>query len=80
MPAKLNEGLKDDGDVSDVSDRQIVMPGAHSFTWHGTGRSLLEAKLRAIDAACSSVRMETFTFRNSDIGGRFREALAAASS
>ena len=54
------------------------MAEAHSFTWHGTGQSLLEAKLRAVDAARSSVCMETFTFRNSDVGLRFRSALAAA--
>jgi len=48
------------------------------FTWHGTGQSLLEAKLRAIDAARSSVCLETFIFRNSDVGLRFRSALAAA--
>jgi cardiolipin synthase len=54
------------------------MTDAHSFTWHGTGRSLLEAKLVAIDAARSSVCMETFTFRDSDVGLRFRSALAAA--
>ena len=54
------------------------LPGAHRFTWHSTGQSLLEAKLRAIDEARSSVRMETFTFTSSDVGGRFRDALAAA--
>ena len=54
------------------------MADAHSFTWHGTGQSLLEAKLRAIEAARSSVCMETFTFRDSDVGLRFRSALAAA--
>lgn len=54
------------------------MADAHSFIWHGTGQSLLEAKLRAIDAARSSVCMETFTFRDSDIGHRFRSSLAAA--
>ena len=54
------------------------MPGPHRFTWHGTGQSLLEAKLRAIDEARSSVRMETFTFSSSDVGRRFRDALAAA--
>ena len=54
------------------------MADAHSFTWHGTGQSLLEAKLRAIDAARASVCMETFTFRDSDVGLRFRSALAAA--
>lgn len=54
------------------------MADAHSFTWHGTGQSLLEAKLRAVDAARSSVCMETFTFRDSDVGLRFRSALAAA--
>ncbi|MFO1477533.1 MAG: phospholipase D-like domain-containing protein [Verrucomicrobiota bacterium] len=50
----------------------------HCFTWHGTGRSLLEAKLAAIAAAQSSVVMETFIFRDSDIGRQFREALTAA--
>lgn len=50
----------------------------HRFTWHGTGRDLLAAKLRAIDSASSSVCMETFTFRDSDIGRRFRGALASA--
>ena len=54
------------------------MADAHSFTWHGTGQSLLEAKLRAIDAARSSVCLETFIFRDSDVGHRFRSALAAA--
>jgi cardiolipin synthase len=52
--------------------------GAHRFTWHGTGQSLLEAKLKAIAHARSSVSMETFTFRDSDIGRQFRDALTAA--
>ena len=54
------------------------MAGAHSFAWHGTGQSLLEAKLAAIAATQSSVVMETFIFRDSDIGQRFRDALTAA--
>ncbi len=54
------------------------MADAHSFTWHGTGQGLLDAKLRAIDGAQSSVCLETFTFRDSDIGRRFRDALTAA--
>ena len=54
------------------------MAEAHCFTWHETGQSLLEAKLAAITAAQSSVVMETFIFRDSDIGQRFREALMAA--
>ena len=54
------------------------MAEAHCFTWHETGQSLLEAKLAAIAAAQSSVVMETFIFRDSDIGQRFREALTAA--
>ena len=54
------------------------MAEAHSFTWNGTGQSLLEAKLTAIAAAQSSVVMETFIFRDSDIGERFRDALTAA--
>lgn len=53
-------------------------PETHGFTWHGTGQSLLEAKLCSIESAGSSVRMETFTFRHSEIGRRFRDALAAA--
>jgi len=48
------------------------------FVWHGTGHVFLEAKLRAIAAARTSVCMETFTFRDSDIGRRFRDALTAA--
>ena len=51
---------------------------AHRFAWHGTGQSLLEAKLNAIAEAQSSVSMETFIFRDSDIGQRFRDALTAA--
>jgi cardiolipin synthase A/B len=54
------------------------MADARPFTWHGTGQSLLEAKLRAIDAATSSVRMETFTFKKPAIGHRFQSALASA--
>jgi cardiolipin synthase len=54
------------------------MAAAHSFTWHGTGQSLLECKLRAIDAARSSVCLEMFIFRDSEVGLRFRAALAAA--
>jgi len=54
------------------------MADAHSYTWHDTGQSLLEAKLRAIDAARSFVCMEMFIFRDSDVGLRFRSALAAA--
>ncbi len=54
------------------------MAAAHSFTWHSTGQSLLEAKLAAIGAAQSSVVMETFIFRDSDLGQRFREALSTA--
>lgn len=54
------------------------MAEAHSFTWHGTGQSLLAAKLCAIAQARLSVCLETFTFHDSDIGGRFRDALTAA--
>jgi cardiolipin synthase len=54
------------------------MADTHSLTWHGTGRCLLEAKLRSIDLARSSICMETFTFKDSDVGLRFRSALAAA--
>jgi cardiolipin synthase len=61
---------------------EIPQPGTaaarHSFTWHGTGQSLLNAKLDAIAAARVSVGMEVFTFSDSEIGGRFRDALAAA--
>ena len=54
------------------------MAESHIFTWHSTGQSLLEAKLKAIHEAGASVVMETFIFRDSDIGERFRNALAAA--
>ena len=54
------------------------MAAAHRFVWHDTGQSLLEAKLAAIAAAQSSVVMETFIFRDSDIGQRFRDVLTAA--
>jgi cardiolipin synthase A/B len=52
--------------------------GVHQFEWHGTGRSLLEAKLSAIAKAKRFVSMETFIFRDSDIGQRFRSALTGA--
>lgn len=55
-----------------------VNPGAHTFAWHGTGFSLLEAMLRAIGSAETSVRMEIYTFTDTEIGRRFRDALAAA--
>lgn len=54
------------------------MAAAHSYAWHGTGQSLLEAKLAAIAKARSSIRMETFIFRDSEIGRRFRDALTVA--
>lgn len=54
-----------------------AMAAAHRFIWHDTGQGLLEAKLGAIAAAQSSVDMETFVFRDSDIGQRFRDGLSA---
>jgi cardiolipin synthase len=54
------------------------MADAHSFTWYGTGQGLLDAKLRAIDTARSSVCLEIFIFRDSEVGRRFRSALASA--
>jgi cardiolipin synthase A/B len=56
----------------------VAEAGAHVFAWHGTGRSLLEAKLRAIAEARLSVEMETFIYRDSPIGQRFRDELTAA--
>ncbi len=52
--------------------------GAHRFQWLGTGEALLEAKLAAIAEAKTSVRMETYIFKDEDIGKRFREALIQA--
>jgi cardiolipin synthase A/B len=52
--------------------------GAHFFAWHGTGQSLLEAKLKAIAEARLSVEMETFLFRASPVGQRFCDELTAA--
>ncbi len=54
------------------------MAESHIFTWHSTGQSLLEAKLQAIHEAGASVVMETFIFRDSDIGQRFRDVLTTA--
>jgi cardiolipin synthase len=54
------------------------MVAEHHFSWHGTGQDLLAAGLAAIAVARTSVDMETFTFRHSEIGERFREALTAA--
>lgn len=54
------------------------MPDAHSYTWHGTGKDLLEAKRQAIDTARSSVCLETFLWEDSAVGQRFRSALVAS--
>jgi cardiolipin synthase len=54
------------------------MADAHRFTWHGTGKNLLEAKRHAIDLAQSSICLETFLWEDSEVGHRFRSALAAA--
>lgn len=54
------------------------MTPADRFVWHGTGHAFLEAMLHAIGAARASVCLETFTFRDSEIGRRFRNALTAA--
>lgn len=54
------------------------MADAHDFTWHGTGKNLLDAKRHAIDQARSSVRLETFHWVDSEIGSRFRAALVMA--
>jgi cardiolipin synthase len=50
----------------------------HSYTWHGTGQSLLQGMVQAIGEAKQSVCLETFTFSASEIGHLFRTALAAA--
>ncbi len=52
--------------------------GMHRFTWHSTGQELLNAKLQAIADARVSICLEMFTFSESDIGQRFREALTTA--
>jgi cardiolipin synthase len=54
------------------------MADGHQFTWHGTGQDLLAAMLNAIAEAKTSVILETFVFRESPIGDRFRAALTAA--
>jgi cardiolipin synthase len=54
------------------------MADAHRFTWHGTGKNLLDAKRHAIDQAQASVRLETFLWEDSEIGSRLRSALVAA--
>lgn len=54
------------------------MTSSHHFTWHGTGRDLLNAELAAIATARAVIVMEVFTLRESEIGQRFRNALTAA--
>lgn len=54
------------------------MAAAHSYTWHGTRQSLLEAKLAAIAKSRSCVRMETFIFRDMEISRWFRDTLTVA--
>jgi cardiolipin synthase len=50
----------------------------HSFIWHGSGGRFLAAQLRAIAGARVSVRLETYIFSESDVGGRFVRALTDA--
>ncbi len=65
---------------ADLGPASLPVAGAeaHRFTWHGTGQSLLQAKLDAIAHAQSSVGLETFLFRDSDVGRWFRDALTSA--
>ncbi len=50
----------------------------HRFEWHGSGRSYLDAQLRAIGAARRAVRMEMYIFSDTQIGTAFRDALTQA--
>lgn len=52
--------------------------GQHSFVWLGTGRSLLDAMLNAIDAARTSVRLEMYMVKESPLSDRYREKLTEA--
>jgi len=69
--------MKSDAEAG-LARTPAVGAGAHFFVWLGTGQSLLEAKLKAIAEARSSIEMEMFIFRDSAIGERFRDALIAA--
>jgi cardiolipin synthase len=49
-----------------------------NFRWCPTGAAALAAMLAAIGAARQSVRLETYIFTASPLGGRFRDALVRA--
>ena len=49
-----------------------------SFRWLRTGEEAFAAMLEGIEAAQQAIRLETYIFEASEIGGRFREALVRA--
>jgi cardiolipin synthase len=63
---------------SSVRCMESIASATHRIDWFGTGHDLLEAKLKAIDTAERTVRMETYIFTDEAIGRRFRAALIAA--
>ncbi len=50
----------------------------HEVLWLDSGRALLAAQLQAIKGAQSSIRLEQYIYRASDVAERYREAMTAA--
>lgn len=50
----------------------------HEVLWLDSGRELLAAQLQAIEGAQSSIRLEQYIYRASDVASRYREAMTAA--
>jgi len=69
--------------MSDTAMESGMVPNGcpldrHRFRWLPSGRSLLAAKLAAINAARREVLFEIYLFKQSEVGDKFRDALAAA--
>lgn len=56
----------------------LTTPDGHGIDWYDTGEKFLGAELAAIKTARSSILLEHYIFRASDVGARFRDALAEA--
>lgn len=57
----------------------MTSPQVTAWKWLRSGDEAFAAMLSAIAAARDSVRLETYTFSDDDLGRRFRDALIAAS-
>lgn len=67
-------------DVSETAPRHAWQPtqDGHSTLWLDTGHSLLAAQLKAIEEASTSIRLEQYIYRASEVAERYRDALTDA--